>query len=38
MLEQISPGDDSAVRALKRMDEAEAVYWLQSHLQSCYEL
>jgi hypothetical protein len=29
--------DDSAVRALKRMDEAEAVVWLQSHLQSCYE-
>lgn len=29
--------DDSAVRALKRMDEAEAVAWLQSHLQSCYE-
>jgi hypothetical protein len=29
--------DDSAIRALKRMDEAAAVTWLQSHLQSCYE-
>jgi len=29
--------DDSAIRALKRMDESEAVEWLQRHLQSCYE-
>ncbi len=29
--------DDSAIRALKRMDEVSAVDWLQSHLQSCYE-
>jgi len=29
--------DDSATRALKRMDETTAVEWLQSHLQSCYE-
>ena len=29
--------DDSAIRALKRMDESEAVAWLQRHLQSCYE-
>jgi len=29
--------DDSAIRALKRMDETAAVTWLQSHLQSCYE-
>jgi len=29
--------DDSAVRALKRMDEASAIAWLQTHLQSCYE-
>jgi len=29
--------DDSAIRALKRMDEASAIAWLQSHLQSCYE-
>jgi hypothetical protein len=29
--------DDSAIRALKRMDETEAVQWLQDHLQSCYE-
>ncbi len=29
--------DDSAIRALKRMDEAAAIRWLQSHLQSCYE-
>ena len=29
--------DDSATRALKRMDETAAVEWLQSHLQSCYE-
>lgn len=28
--------DDSSIRALKRMDEAEAVTWLQTHLQSCY--
>ncbi|MDX1410503.1 MAG: hypothetical protein R3330_20275, partial [Saprospiraceae bacterium] len=29
--------DDSAIRALKRMDETAAVQWLQRHLQSCYE-
>ena len=29
--------DDSAVRALKRMDESTAIEWLQRHLQSCYE-
>jgi hypothetical protein len=29
--------DDSAIRALKRMDEASAIAWLQTHLQSCYE-
>ena len=29
--------DDSAIRALKRMDETAAVQWLQGHLQSCYE-
>mgnify|MGYP001815549841 FL=1 len=29
--------DDSAIRALKRMDETAAVDWLQRHLQSCYE-
>jgi hypothetical protein len=29
--------DDSAIRALKRMDEAAAIQWLQRHLQSCYE-
>ena len=29
--------DDSAIRALKRMDEASAIGWLQTHLQSCYE-
>ena len=28
--------DDSAIRALKRMNEADAVAWLQDHLQSCY--
>ncbi len=29
--------DDSAIRALKRMDETSAIAWLQRHLQSCYE-
>lgn len=29
--------DDSSIRALKRMDEAEAIAWMQNHLQSCYE-
>jgi len=29
--------DDSAIRALKRMDESAAIGWLQGHLQSCYE-
>jgi len=28
--------DDSAIRALKRMDEANAIQWLQEHLQSSY--
>ena len=28
--------DDSAIRALKRMDESAAIHWLQDHLQSCY--
>jgi len=28
--------DDSAIRALKRMDETAAIHWLQDHLQSCY--
>lgn len=28
--------DDSAVRALKRMEETAAVDWLQTHLHSCY--
>lgn len=29
--------DDSAIRALKRMNESAAVQWLQTHLHSCYE-
>ena len=29
--------DDSAIRALKRMDESAAIQWLQRHLQSCYD-
>ena len=29
--------DDSARRALKRIDEEEGVVWLQHHLQECYE-
>jgi len=29
--------DSSAIRALKRMNEEEAIAWLQTHLQSCYE-
>jgi hypothetical protein len=29
--------DDSARRALKKMDEDEGVHWLQNHLQRCYE-
>ncbi len=29
--------DDSARRALKKMDEDEGVRWLQNHLQRCYE-
>jgi hypothetical protein len=29
--------DDSARRALNRMDESDAVSWLQTHLQRCYE-
>jgi hypothetical protein len=28
--------DDSAIRALKRMEEAKAISWLQTHLQSSY--
>ena len=28
--------DDSAMRALKRMDETQAVVWAQEHLYSCY--
>ncbi len=29
--------DSSAIRALKRMNEEEAIEWLQAHLHSCYE-
>jgi hypothetical protein len=29
--------DDSARRALKKIDEERGVNWLQDHLQSCYE-
>jgi hypothetical protein len=29
--------DSSAINALKRMNEEEAIAWLQAHLQSCYE-
>jgi hypothetical protein len=29
--------DDSARRALKKMDEEEGVQWLQNHLHRCYE-
>ena len=29
--------DDSARRALKKMDEEEGVSWLQEHLHGCYE-
>ena len=29
--------DDSARRALKRIDETDGVIWLQNHLQHCYE-
>ena len=29
--------DDSARRALKKMDEAAGIAWLQQHLHSCYE-
>ncbi|MEJ2755403.1 MAG: transposase [Gammaproteobacteria bacterium] len=29
--------DDSARRALKKIDETDGVKWLQTHLQSCYE-
>jgi hypothetical protein len=29
--------DDSARRALKKMDEEDGVAWLQNHLQRCYE-
>ncbi len=28
--------DDSAIRGLKRMDEVNAIDWLQTHLHSCY--
>ena len=30
-------GDDSARRALKKMDEEEGIDWLQNHLQRSYE-
>jgi len=30
--------DDSARRALKRIDEDDGIDWLQTHLQRCYEL
>lgn len=29
--------DDSARRALKKIDEIDGINWLQAHLQSCYE-
>jgi hypothetical protein len=29
--------DDSARRALKKMDEKQGIAWLQTHLQRCYE-
>ena len=29
--------DDSARRALKMIDEADGVHWLQQHLQPCYD-
>lgn len=29
--------DDSARRALRKIDEASGIDWLQKHLQSCYE-
>ncbi len=29
--------DSSAIRALKKMDEDEAIAWLQNHLYLCYE-
>ena len=29
--------DDSARRALKRMDETSSICWLQKHLYSSYE-
>ena len=29
--------DDSARRGLKKIDEADGVDWLQTHLQRCYE-
>ncbi len=29
--------DDSARRALKKIDEAEGIAWLQAHLHACYE-
>lgn len=29
--------DDSARRALKRIDEGDGIDWLQTHLQRCYE-
>ncbi len=29
--------DDSARRALKKMDEEQGIAWLQTHLQRCYE-
>lgn len=29
--------DDSARRALKKIEEQQGIHWLQEHLQSCYE-
>lgn len=29
--------DDSARRALKKIEETSGIHWLQKHLQSCYE-
>lgn len=29
--------DDSARRAIKKIDEQEGIDWLQKHLHSCYE-
>jgi hypothetical protein len=29
--------DDSARRALKKIDEAQGVHWLQQHLHHCFD-